>query len=477
MKPTLPAATDDDVLDALLAVADRILEQARSHGADAAECFIQTGTGRSLSIERNQLAATEESGEAGIGLRVIKGGRIGFAYFTDPVDTKRPVQRALDAAGKGTKSRLRLPGATKIPTIAGLWDDRIVHRDGQELAEDARALIDGAREVDHHITVAGGSVGVGAEATAIANSEGLQAAHRGTETGAGVYVVAKSGDDVATGQNSHESTTLDATAQDPAGIARIAAERAKELLAATPLEASGKCDVVFTPQAFASILEFMVLPAFLGERAARGESVYAGREKETLADARLRITDDPTRPGGLGSAPTCDEGLPSRSVPLLADGRLGRYLHDLGSAYRWGDGTDSITASGLRTGGLSDGRSYQDPPTATPRQIVLESTDAQDLDALISGIDDGLFVVDVLGAHTGNRTSGDFSVTSTQLWHIKNGERVPVNGAMLAGNLPQLLVDNYLGTSREREQVAGHFTPTGLDLPHIALSGVTRVGS
>jgi predicted Zn-dependent protease len=79
---------------------------------------------------------------------------------------------------------------------------------------------------------------------------------------------------------------------------------------------------------------------------------------------------------------------------------------------------------------------------------------------------------------TGNRTSGDFSVTTTQLWRIQRGERThSLTGAMVSGSLPTLLKDNFLAVSREREQVAGHFSPTGLDLPYMAFRDVTTVGT
>lgn len=477
MNDTPAAPTQDDAAQSLLGLAQRIAEKAASHGADAAECYVQSASGRSLSIERNQLATTEEGGEAGFGLRVIKDGRNAFTYFTRLDALERATEQALSATRRASKSRLDLPVASQNPGVPGLWDDEIVHRSGDALVADARELIVTAKEVYPGINVAGGSVGVGAEVCAIANTQGLESVYRKTETGIGLYVVAHDGDEVSTAHNSHEATTMDALVRDPASIARVAAQRAKDLLAAEPMEENGKTNVVFAPQAISAILEFMVLPAFLGERVARGESVYTGREDEEVADKRLMLTDDPTRPGGLGSAPTCDEGLPSRQTPLLADGRLGPFLHDISSAYRFADGRESLTASGLRTGGLSDGQSYQDPPTATPRQIVLETTDEKPLEALLEEVGTGLLVLDVLGAHTGNRTSGDFSVTSTQLWRINNGERGrPVSGAMLAGNLPSLLHGALIGTSREREQVSGHFTPTGLDLPHVALSGITQVG-
>lgn len=477
MSDTIAAPTQDDAPQAILALAQRIAEKAAAQGADSAECYIQSASGRSLSIERNQLATTEQGGEAGIGLRVIKDGRSAFAYFTRLDALADAAEQALTATRRAPKTRLELPRASQNPDVPGLWDDAVIHREGDALVADARELIVTSKEVHPGINVAGGSVGMGAEVCAVANTEGLESVYRKTETGLGLYVVARDGDDVATAHHSHEATTLDALARDPAGIARVAAERAKDLLAARPMEAKGKTNVVFAPQAISAILEFMVLPAFLGERAARGESVYTGREDEMIADKRLLLTDDPTRAGGLGSAPSCDEGLPSRRVPLLADGHLGQYLHDIGSAYRYGDGAESLTASGLRTGGLSDGQSYQDPPTATPRQIVLETKDEKPLEALLEEVGTGLLVLDVLGAHTGNRTSGDFSVTSTQLWRIENGERgAPVSGAMIAGNLPQLLQNALIGTSREREQVSGHFTPTGLDLPHVALSDITQVG-
>jgi PmbA protein len=47
----------------------------------------------------------------------------------------------------------------------------------------------------------------------------------------------------------------------------------------------------------------------------------------------------------------------------------------------------------------------------------------------------------VLGAHTANATTGDFSVTAANVWRIRKGAVTgPVSEVAIGGNLPDLLL-------------------------------------
>lgn len=473
----IPGPGSDDAMDALLAIADRIVEAARNKGADAAEAFVQTTSGRSISIEKNQVGFTSGGGDGGIGLRVIKAGRTGFAYFSDPMARDASIESALAVASRAKQSKFAFPAPSKLPTVDGLWDDAVASFDTDMGLSKVHDLIAGAQEVDKNVNVSGGSVGIGMGATALVNSEGVQCAERGTGVGLSAYVVLKRGDTVTTGFEGHQANTMDARIGDALAIGRIAAEMAVKGQDAQPFGDGRATTVVFHPDAGSAFLEFITIPALHGDKAARGESLFSGKLGEVVTDPRLMITDDPTRAHGLGSGAWDDEGLASRPVPLIEAGRVANYLYDIGGALEYGGGPQAATASALRSGGMSDDRTYQEMPSVGARNVHVATTDAKPLDQLIAGIDDGILVRDVLGAHTANSTSGDFSVSSTVLFRIKDGALAgALESVMLAGNLPDLLRDHLVGASTDMERTSGHFSPVGLEMPHLALSSVHVVG-
>jgi len=60
---------------------------------------------------------------------------------------------------------------------------------------------------------------------------------------------------------------------------------------------------------------------------------------------------------------------------------------------------------------------------------------------LLKEISYGLYITDVLGMHTANPVSGDFSIGASGLL-IENGELTsPVKGVAVAGNLKEVLAD------------------------------------
>jgi PmbA protein len=58
---------------------------------------------------------------------------------------------------------------------------------------------------------------------------------------------------------------------------------------------------------------------------------------------------------------------------------------------------------------------------------------------MLGDIREGLFINDVIGAHTASRTSGDFSVVAQNSAGIKAGVLFPVKQVMVTGNMQELL--------------------------------------
>jgi PmbA protein len=163
----------------------------------------------------------------------------------------------------------------------------------------------------------------------------------------------------------------------------------------------------------------------------RGESVYSKRLGKKVAHSKFSLVDDPTMDGGLGSSPFDDEGEPSRAFRPIKNGVLASYLFDRGGASEFGK---KPTGSAMRMHPF-DGRSYKSPPGISARNVRVEAPSIR-TKKLLAGIDDGLLLHDMMGVHTANTVSGDFSVTSTVLFRIRKGAlEGPVAPVSIAGNL------------------------------------------
>lgn len=78
-------------------------------------------------------------------------------------------------------------------------------------------------------------------------------------------------------------------------------------------------------------------------------------------------------------------------------------------------------------------------------------------------------MTDVLGAHTANPISGDFSVEANNAFLVEGGEFTPVKKAMLSGNIFDLM-KTVSSTDLERRQI-GDFVTAPLIVEGIHVTG------
>ena len=81
--------------------------------------------------------------------------------------------------------------------------------------------------------------------------------------------------------------------------------------------------------------------------------------------------------------------------------------------------------------------SYAGTPSVSGSNIIFDFKEH----ALESEINDAFLVTDVLGAHTANPITGDFSVEASNSFLIENGDKKPIKKAMISGNIYDLLGD------------------------------------
>jgi len=163
----------------------------------------------------------------------------------------------------------------------------------------------------------------------------------------------------------------------------------------------------------------------------RKQSPYHGKKGETVASEILTIVDDGTMPLGVNSRKMDGEGVPSQPTTIVEQGVLQNFLYDSYTANK--DGVES-TGNALR--------GFDNLPTPGATNFIIKEGakgGKASKDEIIGELREGLFVTDVIGAHTASRASGDYSVVAQNAFGIKNGDLFPVKQVMIAGNMQEML--------------------------------------
>jgi PmbA protein len=452
--------TDPQDPQGLLARAEDAVARLMALGADCAEAYVAAGTGISVDVEKDVVTYTTGDSEGGMGLRVVKDGRLGFAYTSDPTRLDEAGSKALDLTRLAPVTGYSLPpGGHVYPSVAGMDDPTIVHMDPGEAVEMAGLMVETAKGVHQGVTVGSGGVLLGHGSVAIANSEGVAVATHGTSITAYAYVVLRDAT-VSTGFEFMSSRSKDI---DPARIGHEAGRMALDAQGAKPMELGGEMTVVFRPTAFAELLEYTLLPSVIGDAAQRGESAFSGKDGQLVGSPDLTVVDDPTMAGGLSSGRSDDEGVPSRRNVLIDDGVLQGFLYDTYTGNHYGVST---TGSASRGGGSG----WKVQPEASTSNVALYLPSMGELEDLVSEVDRGVLVHDLMGCHTSNRSTLDFSLNSTMPYEIRNGELLGVRApVMLGGNLGRVL-ERMVGAGGKARQCPGG---SNVILPWLAAEGVT----
>ncbi|MGI9621682.1 MAG: TldD/PmbA family protein [Acidimicrobiales bacterium] len=443
----------------LVSIAEQVID-----GANAAEQVeVALGQSASTSVRAydGEIEALTVADTAGIGVRVITGGRQGFASAgslePDVVDELLPAAREnARYAIPDDHVRLATPDDVEPPSL-DLWDESLGRVEIDEKVALALGLERAVVESDPRIVgVRSASYGDRMTTSAVVSTTGITAAESSTAASAGVLALARDGSETQTG--SGFATARGLHGLDWAEAAADASERALRLLGASQPH-SRRVTLVLEPRLAASILG-VVAGMLSGDRALKGRTPFADRVGESIAATSLDMIDDPTDPTSLGATTFDGEGLACRATTLITSGRLAGFLYDTPSASKAGLASTASAVRGLRS-----------TPTVGWHAVAVAPGD-RPWSKMISEVADGVLVQSMTGLHSGvNPVSGDFSVGVDGM-AVRGGEVAePIREATIASTLPKLLADVVaLGDVVEHR-------PGGVSCPAIAISDVSLSGT
>lgn len=430
-------------------IAGETLELALKY-ADEAEVYLEKEDKIEVNVQNQKVDFAKETSSYGLGIRVIKEGKMGFAHTTDLSKLEKTVKNAVfNAKCNEADPNFCFATQSKYPQVYEIFDSKIRDLDITEAVDFAKIMVQTA--IDKECQPTAGGVQAVYYTTEIANSEGVNAKDKSTYFSGYISVNISDGDGVSTAHESDASRYQDL---DPEKISMEASQLARNSRGGKSIE-TADLNVLLERDAAASLI-FTLTNAFNADNVQRGRSIFADKVGKQVLSSSLNIYDDGTLKKGLNSSISDGEGSPSQKTVLIKNGVLKNFIYDLYTARK---SEVQSTGNGMRS-------SFADTPSVGLSNLIMDFNERKEM----SEIENGLMVKDLLGAHTANPISGDFSVEAMNAFKIENGEvAYPVKKAMLSGNIFEAFSQAW-ATSTEAKQI-GPFI-----LPPIVVSKLRVVG-
>ncbi|HVM05252.1 MAG TPA: TldD/PmbA family protein [Acidimicrobiales bacterium] len=443
----------------LLETASRVAGWAR-HGEEV-EAYVGRSSDTRVVVYGGEIESLSSATTEGVGIRVVSGGRQGFAYAgsLDPAVVEETVAEARDNAGFGTPDEhvgLALPDRVPAADL-DLWRE--------DLASFApEAKVDLALDLERRVvagdprirSVESSSYGDGAGQAAVATSTGISASWRRTACYVSAYALAGEGDETQTGGGysvgrSPADLDVDKAAAD-------AVERSTRLLGARK-PASARLPVVLDNRITTTLLSILA-GTLSGEAVLKGRSLFANRLGEEVASPLLTLVDDPTDPDAYGAAAYDAEGLATRRNVLVDAGLLRSFVYNTYAGRRAGVAS---TGSAVRGG-------FKSPPGVGCRALTLAPGNESQAQ-ILARVGTGLLVQSVSGVHSGvNAVSGDFSVGAEGVLFRDGVLAEPVREITIASTLQRMLRD-VVAVGDDLEWLPGSAAGVTLAIDGMSMSG------
>lgn len=414
-----------ELLDLATAVADRAAP------GEQVEAFVARSQDTSVRVYEGEIEQLSSAQSEGVGIRVIRDGRVGFAYAgsLDRDTVAEALAEARDNVAFGTPDEfagLATPDGVAVVEL-DLWDESLASVPTEDKIALARQLEQLTLAADPRVRIEDATYADAMAEGAVATSTGIAA--EGAETACYVVVSALA-DDAGETQTGYGFSVGRAPGDiDLEKASGEGAARATQLLGATK-PTSRRTTVVLDPFVTAQFLA--VLSSTLsGEAVAKGRSLFAHRLGEEVAHARITLIDDATNPAAFSATHVDGEGLATRRTPLIDGGVLRNFVHSSYSARRAG------TAS---TGNAVRGGFKSTPGCGCLALSLVPGTRLRD--QLVASIDDGVLITEVAGLHSGvNPVSGDFSTGASGRLISGGALGAPVREFTIGSTLQRMLFD------------------------------------
>ncbi len=453
-----------------------VLSTALARGGDFAELYFEHRVQNALVWEDQQVKSASHSAIGGVGIRVVSGESIGFAY-SESLE-REAMRRAADTAARVGRSGSGLPAIDSTPAALTGSSYGAAAPLAQEPPEEKVALLkradSAARGFDPSVARVDASIGDELKYVAIARSDGTVVGDVQPLIRFNVQVLSlRDGERQVARTGGGGRLGIEYFSEHPPeDHAREAARQA--ILQQDALEApAGSMPVILAAGDSGILLHEAIGHGLEADFNRKGTSNYSGRIGESVASPLVSVLDDGTVAGSRGSIHVDDEGNPAKQNVLIEKGILRSYLYDEMSARYFG-----VDPSG-------SGRRESFKDYVMPRMTNTFMLGGEDHpEDIIRGVDRGIYCVSFNGGQV-NISNGDFVFSVTEAYMIEGGRIThPIRNVNLIGNGPDVLsrvsrvgADYSLSDGRWTCGKDGQSVPVGVGIPTVLVSEMTVGGT
>ncbi|MBU7015129.1 MAG: TldD/PmbA family protein [Theionarchaea archaeon] len=398
-----------------------------------AEAFLTADSTIKVSIRNSRILTQTNERDAGVGIRVIRGKRVGFACTN--VVTREAIMKAGDMAYHMSRVSSEVPGLElpepgRYPVVQDLYDETITSITGDEAVDVACRALTAAEGHDPRVRVKSGVIMFRSGWRGVVSSLGIDSEEQ--ETRAAMYLggVGESGDEV-TGICSDCECGRTAVLS-PETLGESVGEKVLEMFHPCSVK-TGKTTVILGPEAGNYQVIEVLIDALRGDSVMTGRSFWTGELGSPVASPLLSIHDNGVLRNGFSSRRFDDEGYPSQETVVVQEGVLVSYLHNAWSAH--GLNVENTGNASRFVGGFDlvrniIGYGYRtEPEIYCSNLVILPGTKSRD--ELVSEVSEGVLVESMAGFPQAG--SGVISAQLSRAFSIRNGEiQHPVKG-MISG--------------------------------------------
>ncbi len=403
---------------------EKLMQIAKKY-ADKVELYSIEENTNSISFENARLKDTDTKFQSGIGIRIIKEGKVGVAYTKNLIDREELVKNALNSLKGGVQADFDLP-LTKDLSRLNTYDPSVEELSNTVIVEECKRICKNlTSKTKGQVNIYAGS---GIAKIRLLNSRGTDLS---TETSyyycvpmimypggysaierAGVYKKFErfSDDYLNYIINTYNSSTEE-----------------------KPVK-TGRMKVLFLPESV-YVLKWRLSAATSGKSLYEKQSPISEKLGERLFSEKLNIYNDPLDDERPVARNFDDEGVCCQYLSVVEEGVLKNFYYDLNYASKM---KKRSTGNGFRSARWG-GDTITINPNPSLSHLLIKPGNTT-FNELLKMMNRGVIVAGALGAHSGNIPNGDFSIGLSPGLLVENGKIVGhLKDTMIAGNIYEVM--------------------------------------
>lgn len=384
--------------------------------ADHVQINIQKSNNEYVLIKNNRIKNYVSDMKNLFFIKVWIDGKEGFSYSNHP--SFDALRRALKIAKLNNKRDFfyGIPMPSKIKNKS-YFDEHVASMDSDNLIGESKRLINA---VSKDVSFVEGDVEKSVSELQILNSNGISESYRST-------------DYASYARTFYKNTNYDDSEYQTGyfNIEKFGNRlRRRTKLFADSKNIPKKCmdyKIILNTECFSQLLNNAFLDGLNAENIINKNSIFINKIGRKLFN-NISLYDDGTYPKGVNSCPFDNEGTPCKKTCLIQNGILKDYITDFNTARHL-----KIKPSG---NAIEKGIGYSNVFLKAPYKNV-----------------DKAIVIDaIIGAHTSNSLTTDFSVGVERAYVMEGSKKLPVRNFMISGKMIDVLNNIFSMDKRIRQK-------------------------